>query len=78
MLVTGATVEAAGPSIEIVRPFYYWITSRAEPLLYRFVTENLFEKAKTSDLDIRIEETVSWVRKTLANREVSDGRLPFN
>jgi len=61
-------LEAAAPSIEIVRPFYYWITARAEPLLYRFVTENLFEKAKTSDPDIRIEETVSWVRKTLANQ----------
>jgi Putative inner membrane protein (DUF1819) len=60
-------LEAAAPSIEIVRPFYYWITARAEPLLYRFVTENLFEKAKSSDIDIRIEETVSWIRKTLAN-----------
>jgi hypothetical protein len=25
------------PSIEIVRLFYYWITARAEPVIYRFV-----------------------------------------
>jgi len=60
-------LEAVGPSVEIVRPFYYWITARAEPLLYRFVTENLFEKAKTNDPDVRIDETVSWIRRTLVN-----------
>ena len=64
-------LESAGPSIEIVRPFYYWITARAEPLLYRFVTENLFDKAKTSDPDVRIDETISWIKKILINERKS-------
>lgn len=64
-------LESVNTSIEIVRPFYYWITARAEPLLYRFVTENLFEKAKTSDPEVRIDETVSWIKRILANERKS-------
>ncbi|AAR35486.2 hypothetical protein GSU2110 [Geobacter sulfurreducens PCA] len=58
-------LEEAHPSIEIIRPFYYWITARAEPILYAYVTEELVEKAKTSDRAVRTEETASWINNTL-------------
>jgi len=58
-------VEDNHPPIEVVRPFYYWLTARAEPLLHRFVTTELFERAKAHDPEIRISETASWIRSTL-------------
>lgn len=60
-------LEDAHPSIEIIRPFYYWFTARAEPILYAFVTEELVEKTKTSDREVRTEETASWIHTALSS-----------
>jgi hypothetical protein len=54
-------IEDAHPPIEVVRPFYYWLTARAEPLLYQFVCTELIERAKSHDPDVRISETASWI-----------------
>lgn len=56
-------IEDRHPQIEIVRPFYYWITARAEPLLYHFVTDELIEQAKSADREVRIAETTGWITK---------------
>ena len=57
-------VEDTNPPPEVVRPFYYWITARSEPLLYQFVTTELFERGKSLDPEIRINEVASWVGNT--------------
>lgn len=59
-------IEDRHPPIEVVRPFYYWITARAELLIHRFVTTELFERAKSHDTQIRIEETLAWVTSAAA------------
>ena len=59
-------IEDCHPQIEVVRPFYYWITARAESLLHRFVTTEVFERAKSHDPAIRVDETLSWVTKAVA------------
>jgi hypothetical protein len=64
-------LEEAHPSIEIIRPFYYWITARVEPILYAYVSEELVEKAKTADRSVRSEEAASWINNTLR----SSGRV---
>jgi hypothetical protein len=53
-------------SEEVIRPIYYWITARAEPLLYDFATEDLFQRSQTSNRSVRIEETVAWINNRLA------------
>lgn len=58
-------IEDKHPPIEVVRPIYYWITARAEPLLHRFVTTELIERAKSHDPEVRINETTSWIRSTV-------------
>jgi hypothetical protein len=58
-------IEDRHPPIEVVRPFYYWLTARAEPLLHRFVSAELFERAKSHDPAVRIDETALWIRKKL-------------
>jgi hypothetical protein len=60
-------VEDAQPALETVRPIYYWITARAEPLLYKFVTEELLQKSVSNENEVRISETVAWVAKTVAS-----------
>ena len=47
--------------IQVIRPFYYWLTARAEPPLYEFVTEVVYARSRSSDRRIRIEETASWL-----------------
>jgi hypothetical protein len=62
-----AEVEEHAPPIEIVRLFYYWLTARAEPLLYRYVTEELFEVAKTGNGEVRIDDLTTWIRIACRN-----------
>src|SRR5262249_41174047 len=53
-------------SINTIRPIYYWITARSEPLLYDFVTEELISRSRLSDRTIRVDETALWIRAKLA------------
>jgi len=49
--------------IEIVRPVYYWITARSEPLLYDFVVDEILARSKGMDMTVRLDETMIWIRK---------------
>lgn len=54
-------VENCNAPLEVVRPFYYWITARAESLMYRFATTELPELAKSPIREIRIAEAALWI-----------------
>lgn len=64
-------IEERHPPLEVVRPFYYWLTARAEPLLHKFVTTELFERTKSHDPEIRINETASWIRNVVGEKGAS-------
>ena len=61
-----STLEERLPSVEIVVAFYYWLTARAEPILYRFVTEELFEQARCGASFVTSPDLAQWIRKTCA------------
>lgn len=56
-------------ALEILKPMYYWITARSEPLIYDFVTNELFARRKGLDQSLRIEETSAWIRKHLGSQK---------
>lgn len=58
-------LEDLDADVEVLRPIYYWITARAEAVLYDFVTEELRMIAMSGDGTVRIEETVAWLRAKL-------------
>jgi hypothetical protein len=51
-----AEIEKHAPPIEIIRLFYYWLTARAEPILYRYVTEELFQVARAGTVAVRVDD----------------------
>ena len=51
--------------VEILRPVYFWITARSEPLLCDFTSEEILSKNRNQDLSVRVDETAQWVRKRL-------------
>ena len=67
-------LETLSADIDIIRPFYYWITARAETLLYKFATEELIHQAGNPDRTIRIDEVIAWISRKL--REVNKQWTP--
>jgi hypothetical protein len=61
-----ARLEATLPPVEIVRPFYYWVTARAEPLLYRYATGELYQQARAGARNVSSPELAVWIKKTCA------------
>jgi hypothetical protein len=57
-----AILEEQEPQIEVVRPFYYWLTARAEPVLYRYVTEELCQVARAGNVEVRVDDLTNWIR----------------
>lgn len=57
--------------VEILRPVYYWITARSDPLLYDFVEDEILARGKGHDLAIRVDETARWIGKELSKRSQS-------
>lgn len=55
-------------SLEVLRPIYFWITCRADELLYDFVVDFIFSISKGSDLHIRLDETKNWLKAKLAEK----------
>jgi BrxA len=51
--------------LEIVRPVYYWVTVRSEPLLRDFVLEKLPEFSSTPYKQVRVDEACAWVERKL-------------
>lgn len=66
-------LEDLDADAEVLHPIYYWITARAERVLYDFVAEELRMIAMSGDGTVRIEETVAWLRSKL----VAHGREPW-
>ena len=59
-----AALEECLPTADVARAFYYWITARAEPVLYRYVTEDLFEQSQTGITSVGSEDLARWINKT--------------
>jgi hypothetical protein len=61
-----AVLEENLPTFEIARAFYYWLTARAEPILYSYVTEELFRQARSGIAGVTSVEVSEWIRKSNA------------
>lgn len=61
-----SSLEAVLPAQEVVTPFYYWVTARGEPLLYRFATTELYEQSRAGMNSVRSEDLALWIKKTCA------------
>lgn len=59
-----AALEDCLPSMEVVVPFYYWITARAETILYRFATEELYSMARSGAVGVGTSDVTNWITKT--------------
>jgi len=64
-------LEDLRADIQVIRPFYYWLTARAEPALYDFVSEVVYSRSRSTDREIRIEEAASW----LTSRVRASGKM---
>jgi hypothetical protein len=54
-------LEDIGAPISILRPVYYWITARAEPLLGDFCSEFILPRQAIVRTGIGTQEVVSWL-----------------
>jgi hypothetical protein len=50
---------------EIVRPVYYWVTARSEPILYDFAVEELAKRAAASHSALEVREVNDWISSKL-------------
>jgi len=64
-----AALEENLPTFEIARAFYYWLTARAEPILYRYVTDELFQQARSGIAEVTSVEVSDWIRRTNAESD---------
>ncbi len=53
--------DVEAPS-QIVRPIYYWISAKAEPMIADFSTEFLFPRSATSHAEVEQSEVLNWLR----------------
>ena len=60
-------LEDCKADIELIRPFYYWITARVERPLYDFVTDVLYSTSRSASLEVRIDEVAAWIGRKVAN-----------
>lgn len=51
--------------IAIIRPIYFWISAKAEPLLYDFCIEMLFELRQRGLHSVTTDETAGWIRRRM-------------
>ena len=56
--------------LEILRPVYYWITARNEPLLYDFMCEELEVINRVGSFFVNITEVVKWIRDKLEEQKI--------
>jgi len=55
-------LEEAGASLQLLRPVYFWVTARSEPLIYDFCVEFLRPRRALVQTGIGTPETVAWLR----------------
>ncbi len=58
-------LESADLPVEIVRPVYYWVTVRSEPLLRDFVLDVLPGYAAAPYRQVRAEDAYAWIGRRL-------------
>lgn len=46
---------------QIVRPVYYWITAKAEPMIADFSTDFLFPRSATAHVGVEQSEVLTWL-----------------
>ena len=61
-----AALEERLPSARVAASFYYWLTARAEPILYRFVTEELYHQSRIGVTSVGSADLALWIKKTCA------------
>lgn len=54
-------LEEVGAPPAIVRPIYFWLTAKAEPLIYDFCLEFLSRRRASGLLSIEVAEAVAWI-----------------
>lgn len=65
------SLEDRDMSIDILRPIYYWLTARGEPLLYDFVVDEILAKSNGMDLSVRVDDTTIWIAGKLSECQQS-------
>jgi hypothetical protein len=50
---------------ETAKAFYFWITARAEKVLYQYVTEDLMAARASAHRRIKVEDAMRWLRERL-------------
>ncbi len=64
-------LEAQNVAINILRPIYYWITVRNEPILYDFICEELSKIKQTGKEFITVYEVVVWLKNKLLSYKIT-------
>lgn len=59
-------LEEQNAPFEVIVPFYYWITVRAEPILYGFVCEDLVARVGSHRTEVTVEQVMDWLGRRLA------------
>ena len=54
-------LEDVEVSPQLVKPIYYWISAKAEPMIYDFVREFLFPRLATARAGIDQSEVLNWL-----------------
>lgn len=55
--------------LDLLKPVYYWITARSEPIIYKFVVEKIFPKSKEIATFVNMDETMHWIKDSLLKKE---------
>lgn len=64
------SLEDKNISIEVLRPVYYWVSCRSEPVLYDYVQDEIFSKSRGLDLVVRMNETIQWLEKKVKENKL--------
>lgn len=57
--------------IEVLRPIYYWVTARSEPLLYDFVRGYLYPAFRRGQESLPVGDAKGWIAVKLATQGVA-------
>lgn len=58
-------LEDADADPDTAKAFYFWITARAERLLYLYVTDELIAARSSAHRQIKVEDAMQWLREQL-------------
>lgn len=55
------SLEDQNAAPAVVRAVYYWISARAEPLIFDFATEYLLPRANSARAGVSVEDVLGWL-----------------